>query len=629
MKMKIKVGVTSLNQTPFAWEENKKNILSAIGEANAKSIDILCLPELNITGYGCEDMFHARHVEDEAVSLVKKILDETSTLDVFFNLGLPLTMEGKKYNCNAFCHKGKILGIVPKKRLAKDGVHYESRWFAEWKKKEVEELDYPSLDNHMKTSTYFGDIIFELSEFGKGCRVGFETCEEAWVPDRIGIDLAKRDVDIILNPSASHFSFGKSEIRKDFIREGSRSFGTVYLYSNLLGNEAGRIIYDGDIFIANNGKIISSGKRFSYEKYQIINAKIDIDDLKQVRLLKNFEIDNEYVRNTTIRYSHMFCNSVGTNIDYVDVKMKKFEEFEQAVSLGLWDYMNKSHSNGFVVSLSGGYDSSAVAVLVRKMYDYSGSNKPFEEILTTVYQRTKNSSKKTEKAAKGLAKDIGSRHIVLDVDDIVENYTKKIERAINHKFTWESDNITLQNIQARVRSPSVWMIANKLNALLLTTSNRSEAAVGYATMDGDTSGGLNPIGGVSKCFLMQWLNYKVEEFESLKFVTQIKPTAELKPSSEKQTDEQDLMKYELLTKIEEMFISKKYGPDKILYCLEEMGYTIVEDDLINCINKFLRLWSINQWKRERFAISFHLDDLSLDPKTWCRCPILNQMFKVE
>src|SRR5690606_23888652 len=126
-------------------------------------------------------------------------------------------------------------------------------------------------------------------------------------------------------------------------------------------------------------------------------------------------------------------------------------------------------------------------------------------LLTTVYQSTRNNSPVTRAAARAVAEAISARHLELDVDELVERYVGLAEGALGRKLVWERDDIALQNVQARVRAPSVWLLANVSGALLLSTSNRSEAAVGYATMDGDTAGSLSPIAGVDKAFLRRFL----------------------------------------------------------------------------------------------------------------------------
>src|SRR5690606_34933943 len=128
-------------------------------------------------------------------------------------------------------------------------------------------------------------------------------------------------------------------------------------------------------------------------------------------------------------------------------------------------------------------------------------------ILACAYQGTVNSSQTTLDAARQLATGIGAEFHEWKIDEAVKSYSANIEKAIGRKLAWETDDIPRQNIQARARSPISWMLANIRRSILLTTSNRSEGDVGYATMDGDTSGSLAPIAGLSKVFILQWLKW--------------------------------------------------------------------------------------------------------------------------
>jgi NAD+ synthase (glutamine-hydrolysing) len=173
------------------------------------------------------------------------------------------------------------------------------------------------------------------------------------------------------------------------------------------------------------------------------------------------------------------------------------------------------------------------------------------------------------------------------------------------------------------------MLANMTRSVLLTTSNRSEGDVGYATMDGDTSGSLAPIAGVDKPFIIQWLRWAEINlgYRGLSAVNNLQPTAELRPQDQTQTDEQDLMPYTILVAIERQAILNRKSPMET--------YEILKADYDNrnylksCIIKFYRLWSVNQWKRERLAPAFHFDDLNVDPRSWCRFPILSGNFTEE
>jgi len=510
---------------------------------------------------------------------------------------------------------GRILGIYAKQNLANDGVHYEQRWFTPWAKEAKSTITFNS-------STYdIGDLIYNI----KGVKVGFEICEDAWIEDRPGCRLYEKGVELIINPSASHFAFGKSTTREQLVVESSKDFECTYLYTNLLGNEAGRMIYDGEILIGQRGKLIARNEHLSFLPYQIISASVDFDNL---------------VNESTKTHKTLSKNA----------------SFEKASALALYDYLRKSKAKGFVLSLSGGADSACCAILVASMVKHgvetfgkgqfltnighkelieqlSGSEQEkfiVGKLLTCVYQATKNSSDTTKYAAKSLSSSIGATFIEWSIQEEVDSYSSKIATALGRKLSWEIDDLALQNIQARSRSPIVWMLANIKKALLLTTSNRSEGDVGYTTMDGDTSGSIAPIAAVDKPFIRQWLKWAEESlgYRGLHGVNVQAPTAELRPLEEHQTDEDDLMPYDIMVAIERLAIGQHKSPMEVFNSLQVLQ--LESNELLKQhIAKFYKLWSINQWKRERLAPSFHLDDFNVDPKTWCRFPILSGAYQEE
>ena len=160
--------------------------------------------------------------------------------------------------------------------------------------------------------------------------------------------------------------------------------------------------------------------------------------------------------------------------------------------------------------------------------------------------------------------------------------------------------------------------------------------MGYATMDGDTSGGLAPIAGIDKAFLRHWLRWMESEgplgygpLPALRAINVQAPTAELRPQEASQTDEDDLMPYPVLERIERMAIRDKVGPRGIFERLAGDFPDSSADQRLAWVERFFRLFTRNQWKRERYAPSFHLDDQNLDPKTWCRFPILSGGYALE
>jgi len=646
----LTVAAVTLNQTPLDWAGNLDRARRAIASAREQGAQVVCLPELCLTGYGCEDAFNAPFVHEAALESLFALLPDTQGMVAA--IGLPVLHQHAVFNTVAIVANGKILGFVAKRFLAGDGIHYEPRWFKPWPtgvrgSVEVRGETYP-----------IGDLIFDLD----GLRMGLEICEDAWVASRPGGHLAAQGVDLILNPSASHFAFGKIDVRRRFVLEGSRAFNTAYVYANLAGNEAGRVVYDGGTMIASGGALLAEGPRFHFSEVTVTSATIDLDLIRSSHSrVASFspELDGtaENVKAADFALG-MSAQPLGRALPS-SCDWSKEEEFTRAVCLGLFDYLRKSHSRGFVVSLSGGADSTAVVVLISLMLELALAELGSEEVrrrlpflpepngkdhiatwmpilLHTVYQATANSSEPTANAARVVAEAINADHARIDVEAIVGQYRQTVEGMLGRELSWETDDIALQNIQARVRAPSVWMLANIHGALLLSTSNRSEAAVGYATMDGDTCGGLCPIAGIDKAFLRQWLRWiettgadGITPIPAVGVVNALTPTAELRPGEAAQTDEDDLMPYPVLDFIERCAIRDKRGPREVLALLGQAYPDFSDEQHRHWTRRFFQLWSRNQWKRERYAPSFHLDDENLDPKTWCRFPILSSGFEEE
>ncbi|ACL06622.1 NAD+ synthetase [Desulfatibacillum aliphaticivorans] len=643
----IRIAAASLNQTPLDWKGNMARIRQAVSLAEEAGANFLLLPELCITGYGCEDAFSAHFVIDCSHRFLVALARETPNMAVI--VGLPVLHRKAVYNCAAVLAGGKVLGLVPKQHLAGDGLHYEPRWFRPWK---------PGVQDEWQGGVPMGDIDFDVN----GIRFGLEICEDAWVADRPGARLARRGADIIFNPSASHFSIGKTRIRRNFVIDGSRAFGCAYVYANLLGNEAGRAVYDGGNMIAFAGELTAASPRLGFEDVVLTTATVDVDlgRAKQARtgsFEPMIEPDGDCIK-AAIEWEDVrrLDPPAVDHAPWEDGPKVKEQEFTRAIALALFDYLRKSRARGFVVSLSGGADSTACALLVRTMVRLGLNalgpeefvkklgvpglkpNDPIdymvERLLICVYQATENSSKASQNAARQVAASLGATFYNLDVEPLAAGYRSMIEHAVGRALTWEQDDIGLQNIQARTRAPGVWLLANVYNMLLLSTSNRSEAAVGYATMDGDTCGSIAPIAGIDKDFLLKWLRWMFEAqpfgpCTALELVLQQKPSAELRPAALDQTDEADLMPYDALNFIELQAIRDKQGPTEAYFKTCTAFPNTPEERVYQWIEKFFTLWSGNQWKRERYAPSFHVDDENLDPKTWCRFPILSGGFDLE
>lgn len=663
----LRIAGATLNQTPLDFGGNTDRIRAMIGAARDAGVELLCLPELTITGYGCEDAFYSLETAARAADALQALLPETAGMTVI--IGLPHYYYGAMYNCAAVLQDGAILGLNAKRVLPREGVHYESRWFRPWPFGKVVATTLCG------QKVPFGDLRYRLGDLG----LAVEICEEAW--GSVPASAAHADaVDLIVNPSASHFALGKHAKREHLVANSSRSMQVTYLYTNLVGCEAGRIIYDGGVLIAQGGDIVQRGPRFGFRDGTLtvrdINPAASRMAKLKVKPVREFGHDlvgegaaSEFAACEVLGQDprHAIRGGVARGQEHApkpavapqatSPSWTPEEEFLAAEMLGLFDYMRKTRSRGYVVSMSGGVDSATCALLVAQMvasaleelgapelgrrlglgFDGGGMTPPqlVGHILTCVYQKTTHSGPVTEAAAKAVSEAIGADFHVADVEPMVAAYTAEASRVIHRPLAWTQDDIALQNIQARVRAPLVWMIANLRQQILLTTSNRSEAAVGYATMDGDTAGGLAPLAGIDKAFLRRWLVWAETSCPSglgpvpeLALINVQAPTAELRPPGALQTDEADLMPYDVLERIERYFVRDRLGPQDILATLSGDFPAHTPTDLASWVEKFLRLWAHNQWKRERYAPGFHVDDLSLDPKTFCRYPILSGIWRL-
>lgn len=649
---KLRLAAAALNQTPLDWTGNRDRILAAIAAARAAEAGVLCLPELCISGYGCEDQFFSASVQKASLASLEEILPETR--GIVAALGLPVMVNRGLYNAVAVVCDGELLGLTLKQHLAGDGLHYEPRWFRKWPAGAVQRVEL------LGREVAVGDLLYNCG----GVRIGVEICRDAWVADRPGARLAAGGADILLNPTASHFAFGKQDVRRRLVLEGSRQFDVSFVFANVLGNEAGRAIFDGGTHIASSGVMLAEGPRLSFADQVLICADIDVEATRRRKASASEPSSPpQSYRGETVRSAFCIPSPItpcpaATPAPWDASPPPKHEEFARATALGLMDYLRKSRAGGLVVSLSGGADSAAVAIIAYLMVklaqlelgpsvfrsrlphvfgkEAADGEAVVSRLLACVYQATRNSSATTRAAAETVARAVGAEFFAWNLDALVDGYVATVSQAVGRKLTWDRDDAALQNIQARARGPAVWLLANLRNALLLVTSNRSEASVGYATMDGDTCGGLAPIAGVDKAFLLEWLRWMevigplgVGPLPALAAVTRQAPTAELRPPAEQQTDEGDLMPYPLLEAIEEAAVRDKLDPIEVFETVKPQFPDYSTEQLGAWVERFFVLWCRSQWKRERSAASFHFDDRSLDPAGWCRFPILSGNFEAE
>ncbi|WP_329355083.1 NAD(+) synthase [Vibrio natriegens] len=681
---KLRISSCSLNQTPMDWSGNLHNIQKAIDRANEVGAELLITPELCISGYGCEDFFHSPHVSERALKSVFELVQSIPN-NMAVSVGLPVMINNRVYNGVALLTHEGIQGISLKRNLAANGLHYEQRWFTPW----TRDKNATVVLKEGTPPVRVGNLVYSVN----GVKVGFEICEDAWVADRTSERFFNQGVEVIANPSASHFAIGKSLTRKRLVEESSRVYSACYVYSNLSGCESGRAIYDAGVMIAVDGSLVAKGERFHMSDVEVVTADIDLSRSRigqinsSQRYYEEHDFDTEAVVKVTLGKS---LNSPKLHVPplnqpWEDSEYLEHEEALRAIAIGLRDWLRKTHTGGYALSLSGGADSALVASTVyasvilelwelvtktekgdecslpdhlsqflsedqRSKFKQAGSSNKLEpfvrdtasaimaNMLTTAYQASANSGSVTRTAAQKVAESFGAKFLNLSVAEVVKNYESMISKATNLELNWNDHDIALQNIQARVRSPSIWFIANLENKLLLTTSNMSEGAVGYCTMDGDSSGVLAPISGVTKSRILKllvWLEQKgfyctgnhIMKLEALSYINNQRPTAELRP--EEQSDEEDLMPYDVLDRMVFLTLEAGMSPRDIFDAMTEEFERVDNQTMATYIVKFFKLLFRNQWKRDRQAPGFHIELNSLDPKTYKRFPLLSSGYQEE
>jgi NAD+ synthase (glutamine-hydrolysing) len=665
------LGVASVNQTVGDWSGNARRIREVVAEARAAGVRLLVLPEMCLSGYSLGDRLLRVGTAERSWDRLMDLADASEGMALA--VGLPILFEGVLYNAMGLLAGGKLVGLVAKENLATGDVEYENRYFTPWPHGRLVEYRGPG-----GVSAPLGTQLFDLPGLGT---IGFEICEDAWKGIRPGSIYALAGAEILVNPSASWFVIGKHQARRRMVRQISREDHCVYMYTSLLGCDSTRLVFDGSLFLAVNGRIEAEGRRFVFDRdWELLHRVIDLGEVRHARMEEGSWRDQlgrvhagAIGRAPRItRVEGDFATSrpapppppywVPPEPGHPDPSLAYLEagalrgraiserdlnhlELELALSIALRDYTRKSGIRTCCLALSGGRDSAMVALLVRQMYRYGFPDLPIDDLrrkvgegLVCAYLATENSGQATRSAARAVAEEIGATFYDGDIQAALDQAESTVSAMTGIAMSWSdpAHDIPLQNIQARLRGMLIWTVANLHGALLLVTSNKSEAAVGYTTMDGDTSGGIAPIADVPKSLVKLYLAW-AREFHDLPGFARVdlmEASAELRPRTggPEQTDEADLMPFPVLDQLMYAFVQLALAPADILRRFWPALRGYYDDDparLAAAIRKFVRLFCFAQWKRERFAISFRVTAFDLDPKTGFRFPPVQAPFTEE
>jgi len=510
------------------------------------------------------------------------------------DFGMPVLFRGTRYNCRVLALNRRVLLVRPKTAMADNGNYRESRYFTSYQKRQQQSCGGDgATDNLVLPSVFrekFGQATapfgLQFLRFGDGTTVGCESCEELWTPMSTHIDLALQGVEIIGNGSGSYHELRKLDQRLELIVSATRKCGGVYLYANQRGCDGGRLYYDGGALIACNGKILAQAEQFSVEDVQVVTATVDLDDVRSYRAaIPSFGIQSAA---TFGLHNRSLADYPDFNLITTDDLLAPTPELsslrvhspEEECCLGpacwLWDYLRRSGAAGFFLPLSGGADSSSVATICGAMCsmvaaaaqrDPSGpvaaecrricrQDDPWVpetaqelagHVLHTTFMGTENSSEKTTSRAKRLGEAVGSYHLSIKIDLMVDAVVKVFTMTTGKTPQYTSrggtmaEDLALQNIQARLRMVTAYLYAQllpwvrgKLGFLLvLGSANVDEGLRGYMTKYDCSSADLNPIGAISKGDLKKMLMWAANRYDwsVLEEIAGAPPTAELRPKA--------------------------------------------------------------------------------------------------
>jgi NAD+ synthase (glutamine-hydrolysing) len=524
----IRVALAQINPTVGDFEGNARMAIDYLNRAREVKADLVAFPELAITGYPPEDLLMRPHFVRENRRALDRVIEAAG--DMVAIIGFVDTDGSDIYNAAGVIAGGKLVNVYHKSFLPNYGVFDEERYFQSGNRCPV-------------------------FDFG-GARVGVNICEDIWYPGGpTKLQSLVGDAHLIVNISASPYYAGKSFDRERMLCTRAEDNAVALVYCNLFGGQD-ELVFDGNsLVIDESGHIIARGRAFEED---FIVADINIESVFSERL-HDPRRRREKVRVTPDDSLYVVELRDALNVsserpplpERQDIRLKDIAETYMALVIGTRDYVQKNQFDKVYFGLSGGIDSALTAVIAA---DAIGP-----ENVNAVYMPTRYSASESKRDSKLLADNLGIHFQVVEIEETFAQYKKMLAPV----FDGLPEDVTEENLQARIRGNILMALSNKLRGLVLSTGNKSEMSVGYSTLYGDMAGGFSLLKDVPKTLVYE-LSYYVNQRNPKpvipEYIITRAPSAELRPD---QKDQDTLPPYPTLDAILSHYIEKDLSAESI------------------------------------------------------------------
>lgn len=625
---------------------NASEIKKQITEAVEEGVQVVCFPELSITGYTCADLFFTQQLQKDALIALEDVCAFTRDLPIIILVGAPLKVDNNLYNCAFVMTDGEVIGVVPKINLPNTGEFYEKRWFSSGR--DVLENNVNSIRPRIPTIELWGndvpfgiDLLFTTRDYS----FGIEICEDLWSPLPASTQLAIQGAEIIFNLSSSNCVTGKHVFRQRMITQQSARVHCGYVYtSSGIGESTTDIVFSGSTYIAENGEMLEIGERFQMGSSMII-SEIDVERLRIDRQRNtNFthdkhghyrhinvaplELGLEDTRDTSYNLELRGEGPLHRHFTKTPFLPKKKESdayCEDVLNLqvhGLLRRWEHTKAESLVVGISGGLDSTLaliVSILAADRLGYSRSQ------VIGVTMPGFGTSDRTYNNAIEMMEELGISIHEIPIREMATQHLSDIGHDINNH------DITYENAQARIRTLVLMDMANKYNGLVVGTGDMSELALGWATYCGDHMSMYGVNAGVPKTLVRYMVRYAAENIfgerlrEILMDVIDTPVSPELLPTDNNgniaQITEDKVGPYELHDFFLYYFLRYGFTREKIAFMASIAFDGVYSEEVINrWLDVFMRRFFTHQFKRSCLPDGPKVVGVSLSPRGDLRMP---------